>query len=348
MTSPFAITAASNTVLLDNNRQAQTSFTVSNTTSHTIRGRAHLVVQPSSAEPWLRMQGEAEREFAASESEQYVVQLIVPPGVPAGDYTFRLDVVDLANPDDNFSEGPTVKFVVPAPVPAKRPFPWWIVAVAVGILILIGAGTYGLVQLSHKNPTVASTATVTKPTPTPLPPTPTPTPKPLFSPGTWQGQFDNGPIQFSLIVNTIQNGAIAGTLDQSHFEGATVENITGTEGNLNLFAPNAQNRLQFAIQHFGNGTGIFVDFTNLSFAPGSKGIANLCIAVLNCSFDAVVYQDGSLHGVYFYPGHTQPDGTFVLDKISQGSIPTEYPPNLLNAPLPSGSRDSYVKDSAVL
>ena len=97
----------------------------------------------------MTLLGETERAFPGSGSQQYVVQITVPPGASAGDYTFRLDVVDLANRDDDFSEGPTIKFVVPAPVPVKRPFPWWIVAVIVGILILIGAGTYGIVQLTH-------------------------------------------------------------------------------------------------------------------------------------------------------------------------------------------------------
>lgn len=164
MSSPFAITAATNTVLLDDNRQGLTSFTVSNTTSHALRGRAHIVAQPATAGSWLTLVGQTEREFVGSGSQQYVVQISVPPTATAGDYTFRLDVVDLANPDDNFSEGPTVKFVVPAPVPTKRPFPWWIVAVIVGVLILIGAGTYGIVQITHKNPVI--TPTVTTPTAT--------------------------------------------------------------------------------------------------------------------------------------------------------------------------------------
>src|SRR5437660_7327582 len=118
MPSPFAITAATNTVPLDSNRQGQTTFTVSNTTTQAIRGRGHVVAQSANSSPWLKLLGEAERDFAASGSQQYVVQISVPASASAGDYTFRLDMVDVANPDDNFSEGPTVKFVVaPAPPP---------------------------------------------------------------------------------------------------------------------------------------------------------------------------------------------------------------------------------------
>jgi len=346
MSSPFAITAATNTVLLDNNRQGQTSLTVSNTTPHAIRGRAHIVAQQTTAGSWLTLLGETERDFPGSGSQQYVVQITVPPGASAGDYTFRLDVVDLANPDDNFSEGPTVKFVVPALVPVKKPFPWWIVAVIVALLILVGAGTYGIVQLTHKTPPVTPTAVVTKPTATI--PLPSPTPRPTFSLGTWSGQFDSGPIAISLKVTNIQNGAFAGLLSQPHFEGSTNDSVSGTEGSLNHFALDAQGRLQDAIQLFGNGTGTFVDFTNPTLIPNSKGTGSRCVGILNCSFDAVVYADGSLHGVYFYPGHTQHDGTFVLNKISPGSTSTERPLNLTKTPLVSKSVDAYVRHVAAL
>jgi len=115
MPSPFAITAATNSVPLDSNHQGQTSFTVSNTTAQTIRGHARLWTQPAVASSWLSLLGEAERDFARDQSQQYAVHIAAPPTAPTGDYTFRLDMVDVANPDENFSQGPTVKFVVPMP-----------------------------------------------------------------------------------------------------------------------------------------------------------------------------------------------------------------------------------------
>jgi hypothetical protein len=309
MSSPFAITAATNTVFLESNRQGQTSFTVSNTTAHAVRGRAHLVAQQTSAASWLTFQGDAEREFVSSGSHQYVVQITLPPGAPAGDYTFRLDMVDLANPDDDFSEGPVVKFVVTPSVPVKKPFPWWIVAVVVGLLILVGGATYSIIRLSHNQPTV----TVTKLTPTRVLPTPTPTPKPVFV-GPWQGQFTFNTGQNSaqsLQLSTLQNGAFMGTLFGHGFgEGPSSTNVSGMEGSLNSFGFNAQNRLQQAINQNGNGAGIYVEFTAISYGtvPG--------IFPLNSVFDAVVYADGSLHGVWFNPGDTQPNGTFTLNKSS--------------------------------
>src|SRR5207248_4545457 len=86
------------------------------------------------------------------QSQQYAVHIAAPPTAPAGDCTFRLDMVDVANPDENFSQGPTVKFVVPMPVLVKKPFPWWIVAVIVGVVILVGSTSYGIWLLLHREP----------------------------------------------------------------------------------------------------------------------------------------------------------------------------------------------------
>ena len=70
MPSPFAITAATNTVSLDSNRKGQTSFTVSNTTGRPTRGRAHVAAQSAAAGPWVTLVGEAERDFASAGSQQ--------------------------------------------------------------------------------------------------------------------------------------------------------------------------------------------------------------------------------------------------------------------------------------
>ena len=167
MSSPFAITVAASTVFLDTNRQGQISFTVSNTTTRTTRTHARVVPLSSLAGSWLTLQGEAEQELAGVGSQQYTIQIVVPSAATPGDYTFRLDVVDAIHPDEDFSQGPAVKFVVPAPLAVKKkPFPWWIVAVIVGALALIGGSAYGIAQVAHKTavaamPALAATTVVT-------------------------------------------------------------------------------------------------------------------------------------------------------------------------------------------
>ena len=162
MANPFAITAATNSVSLNSTRQGQASFTISNTTTQHVRSRARVVAPSATAESWLKLLGEAERDFASQESQQYIVQIAVPPNAPAGEYAFRLDMVDVANPDDNFSEGPTVKFIVPviAP-PARKPFSWWIIAVIAGVLIIIGGSIFAIVHNLQNMPAQATPTPIT-------------------------------------------------------------------------------------------------------------------------------------------------------------------------------------------
>ncbi len=137
----FAITAARDTVTLDNQGRAEVSFTASNTGPKPIAGRAKLVPIGSTKETFLSLEGEHERKFAKGEAHQFTVKIAAPPGTPSGKYSFRLDIISVENPDDEFTEGPSVSFEVKELAPAappKRKFPWWIVAVA-GVLVL-GAG----------------------------------------------------------------------------------------------------------------------------------------------------------------------------------------------------------------
>lgn len=136
MPNPFAITAATSTVALDTGRRSEIAFTVSNISGRPLRGRARIVPLEGATAGWLTLVGEAERDFTLAGTQQFVVQVAVPQEVAAGRYLFRLDVVGVDNPDEEFTEGPGVTFTVPPP-PEKKKFPWWIIAVAVGVLALI-------------------------------------------------------------------------------------------------------------------------------------------------------------------------------------------------------------------
>lgn len=137
MISPFAITAATNTIRLDNKRQAETSFTVFNSSGRAMRGRARIVPQDPVAEKWLTVVDDAERDFPIAGTQQYSVHIAPPPDAPAGNYIFRLDVLGVDNPDEELSEGPGVTFEVPPPPPPKKPFPMWIPLVAILVLVLV-------------------------------------------------------------------------------------------------------------------------------------------------------------------------------------------------------------------
>lgn len=139
MPRPFAITSASNSVFLDEDRQGEAGFTVSNQSGHSIEGRARLVAEDSEAESWIALRGSAQRSFATAGTEQYAVEIDVPPDAPSGNYELRLDMVGEERPDEQHVEGPTVTFQVPETEPQSAPFPWKIVA-AIATVLLIGGG----------------------------------------------------------------------------------------------------------------------------------------------------------------------------------------------------------------
>jgi hypothetical protein len=145
----FTVTAAGQKVNLDPSGAAQASFTVTNTSPDDRKGR--LLARPRDpAKPeWLSVVGEAVRSFAPNAAEQVVTQLNVPPGSPPGSYSFRLDAVAEDDPDEDYTEGPSVGFEVAAAAPApKKKFPWWIFVVigAVVLLVVIGVVAWLLLR----------------------------------------------------------------------------------------------------------------------------------------------------------------------------------------------------------
>jgi hypothetical protein len=94
------------------------------------------------ATKWLTIIDTDERDFPVAGVEQYRVQIAPPLDAPPGNYSFRLNMVSVANPDADFTQGPAVAFQVAPPpkVEAKKPFPWWIIAVVVGILVIAAVG----------------------------------------------------------------------------------------------------------------------------------------------------------------------------------------------------------------
>jgi hypothetical protein len=134
----FAITTSTPSIRLNAAGQGELTFTVSNALGRFVRGRA--VVEPEGATPreWLALDGEPERDFPPDGTHQYSVKVNVPPGTPQGQHAFHLSVVNVANPDEEFTVGPSASFQVPlpqAPAPKKK-FPLAWLALAAGVLLI--------------------------------------------------------------------------------------------------------------------------------------------------------------------------------------------------------------------
>jgi hypothetical protein len=133
----FAITAASDRVPTGGDGRGEITFTVTNSSARSLRGQLRVRPLGSASGEWLNIAGEIERNFSPNATQQVVVKVATPPGAPAGKYQFRLDAISVINPDDDFTEGPTVDLEVKPTEAPKKPFPWWIVGAAAGAVVLI-------------------------------------------------------------------------------------------------------------------------------------------------------------------------------------------------------------------
>ncbi|HLL00799.1 MAG TPA: LamG domain-containing protein [Myxococcaceae bacterium] len=143
MPRSFAITTSEPSLQLSPAGRAELTFTVSNTLGQPVRVRTVVEPEGQASRDWFTLVGDAERDLAPDGTQSYSVKLSVPPGTPEGQHAFHLLVANVANPDEQFAIGPSVAFQVQRAAPAARkPFPWWIVAVAAGVLLIaVGAIT---------------------------------------------------------------------------------------------------------------------------------------------------------------------------------------------------------------
>jgi hypothetical protein len=133
----FAVTAAHTRVKLDSSGAARATFTVTNTSAQTLKGRLLASAAEPAASEWFAVVGDSVRDFAPNIPAQIVVQLNVPPGSPPGSYSFRLDAVSQVDPDEDYTVGPSIAFEIEAPDKPKRPILPWALVVAGAIVVLV-------------------------------------------------------------------------------------------------------------------------------------------------------------------------------------------------------------------
>lgn len=144
MTSLFAITAKPPALNLTQGGAGAVAFTVSfgaAPPAGTVPFPAHanLVSQDPTITPWLILDGPAARKFAPNSTEVYTVKVAPPADAAPGNYAFRLDMIGDDNPDEQYTQGPTVALAVAVAAQQKRRLPsWlWIIVAAVGLLAIV-------------------------------------------------------------------------------------------------------------------------------------------------------------------------------------------------------------------
>lgn len=147
MANLFDITTPSETTQLDVKGRSEVSFTITNRGTAPVRGRVKVVPLKSAKETWFSIDGELERDFSRDGSHQFTVRIAVPSGTPPSQGAFRLDIASVTNPDDDFSQGPSVSFEVKAT--EKQPFPMWLIPVLVVLLVVCIAGVWWVTRPSN-------------------------------------------------------------------------------------------------------------------------------------------------------------------------------------------------------
>lgn len=141
-------------------RAGTATFSVTNKTSQPLA--CHLDVQPQgdAKAEWFEIMGEAQRNFAVSETQKIAVNIQVPQTATPGDYRFRFRAVNVNDPDNDYTESPVATFaVVAASDRGKKPFPWWIVIVGAVVLLLIVGGVVAWLLIPGGKVTVPDVST---------------------------------------------------------------------------------------------------------------------------------------------------------------------------------------------
>lgn len=111
MTSIANITVAAKSVELEDG-QGTHVFTVTNTYSQTLTYGVKAEPDDRRQKVWFEIDGPKERQLADRQSDQVSVNIKADPDVAPGKYTFHLLAYSTRNPGEDFTNGPTVAFVV--------------------------------------------------------------------------------------------------------------------------------------------------------------------------------------------------------------------------------------------
>lgn len=154
-----AFDVTTNPTTLDGTRGKQQTIvvTATNRLGRPVTARAVAVVNPLTAATWITPPPDAQRAFnQPNATERFQFGFVVDPNAQAGNYTVRIDVMDVENPDDNFGQSPVIavqvsEVVVPPPPPPPT-FKWWILVAAAVVVLGVGFAVWKIFFSAKKMP----------------------------------------------------------------------------------------------------------------------------------------------------------------------------------------------------
>lgn len=139
MQKTFSVNVAAElrTLRLNNGCSGEISCTVTNGKTHPARARISVVPKDGAQEEWFHLPEHAEGDLSGGESQQFKVLVAIPQDIPAGTFSFRIDVCNVADSQEDFTEGDAVilEWTPREATPVARP--WWLIPVAVAVPILV-------------------------------------------------------------------------------------------------------------------------------------------------------------------------------------------------------------------
>jgi beta-lactam-binding protein with PASTA domain len=142
------------TLYPDASGAAELTCTVTNTSAVPVRAKLRIAPTNGTAREWLVPAQDEERDFRANEAQQFKVALRVPatPRPPAGTYGFRVDAANVANPQEDYTEGAVVAFAITPGDERGGETPqtnktWLIVAATAVLLLLVGGAILAAILL---------------------------------------------------------------------------------------------------------------------------------------------------------------------------------------------------------
>jgi hypothetical protein len=156
MSTEWVVTTATERVTLNDQRQGETTFTVTNPDTSPDRAVFEVVVGEGTNAGWFSVE-EPQRLIRGSASVSFLMKATVPADVPPGEYAVqgRVYSAESAPEESSALSNRVLLDVPPAPKPTRRPIPWWIPTVAALVVGALIAG--GVALLRRDDPPPPST-----------------------------------------------------------------------------------------------------------------------------------------------------------------------------------------------
>lgn len=137
MSTEWVVTTAAERFTLNDARAGEITFTVTNPVRRADRVVFEIVPGEGADAAWFSVE-EPQRLVRGGTSVSYLLKAAIPPEAPPGQYEVQARVysADTAPEESSVLSSRVLLEVKAAPKPEKKKFPWWIVAVA-GLVVLV-------------------------------------------------------------------------------------------------------------------------------------------------------------------------------------------------------------------